>query len=441
MKNTDLNKTLRTILGPKARFRNNQREILVDILNRTSVILAISPTGSGKSLFFQIPGLIDPLGVTIVILPLISLLFDQLKRAKKLNISSTIYDPRNPPDSVRLVFTTPETSLSESFQNFLSRLRTFHQLDRIIIDECHIILSKNSTFRKQLSQLGELLVFKTQIVLLTATLPPRYQSDLFNKLYIQESDVKIYRSLSNRVNIRYSVYIDRSEDEILSTIRQKSIQYQNDRLIVYTRTRQIADNLKKRLKWPIYYSNSPRKEQVLREFLDITRKNSRIIATSSLGLGLDIPNARAIFHIGRPYTLYEYAQESGRAGRDQISSESILFSNSISISTQSNQRFSRDEKFENTNIDQYMSSECRRYILSRYLDGSGSKCSEKDEKCDICKSISLFLLYILTYNSLFIGSSTEHYSNVQEIEELSENDLNISQNDDLEEEIDEIPQG
>ena len=150
-------------------------------------------------------------------------------------------------------------------------------------------------------------MFKTQIVLLTATLPPRYQSDLFNKLYIQESEVKIYRSPSNRYNIRYLVYIDRSDDEILSKIHEKSIQYQDDRLIVYTRTRLIAENLKKRLNWPIYYSNSIRKERVLREFLDSNRKNSRIIATSSLGLGLDISNARAIFHIGRPYTLYEYA--------------------------------------------------------------------------------------------------------------------------------------
>ena len=394
LKKVDLNKTLRTILGPKARFQYNQREILFEILNRTSIILAIAPTGSGKSLFFQIPGLVDPLGVTIVILPLISLLFDQLQRAKKLNISSTIYDPRNPPDSVRLVFTTPETSLSENFQNFLSRLRTFHQLDRIIIDECHVILNKKSTFRKYLSQLGELFVFKTQIVLITATLPPRYQSDLFNKLYIKESEVKIYRSPSNRPNIRYSVFPEYSYDQILDFIHQKSNQYKDDRVIVYTRTRNIAENLKKRVNWPVYYSNSIGKDQVLRGFLDSTRKNSRIIATSSLGLGLDIPNARAIIHIGRPYTLYEYAQESGRAGRDRIPSEAILFDINIPLKSQ----LTKDEKFENTTISEYMGDRCRRYLLSRYLDNSERSCEENDQKCDICK----FILFLYNFYIIFL---------------------------------------
>ena len=76
MKNTDLNNVLRRILDSTARFRYNQREILSEIVNRTSFILAIAPTGSGKSLLYQIPSLIDSLGVTIVILPLLSLLFD-----------------------------------------------------------------------------------------------------------------------------------------------------------------------------------------------------------------------------------------------------------------------------------------------------------------------------------------------------------------------------
>lgn len=264
-----------------------------------------------------------------MILPLISLLFDQLQRAKRLGISAIIYDPRNPPDSVRLVLITPETSLSENFLGFLRRLQTFHQLDRIVIDECYIILNKKSIFRRRLSQLGDLIDFKTQFVLLTVTLPPRYQSDLFNKLYIKESEVKIYRSLSNRSNIRYSVLLNQSDNQILDLIRQKSNQYINDRLIIYTRTREMANDLKKRLKWPVYYSNSSEKEQILRKFLDTT--NSRIISTSSLGLGLDIFNARAIIRIGRPYTLYEYAQESGRAGRDRFPSEAILidYSNPI----------------------------------------------------------------------------------------------------------------
>ena len=322
-----------------------------------------------------------------MILPLKSLLIDQLARAKRLNISATIYDSRNPPDSVRLVFTTPETSLLESFQSFLLRLQTFRQLDRIIIDECHVILNNKSTFRRRLSQLGDLVRFQSQIILLTATLPPRYQSELFNRLYIKESEVKIYRSPSNRPNIRYSVRLNQSIDQILDLIQQKSNQYINDRLIVYTRTRDLANNLQKRLKWPVYYSDSTRRDQVLRNFLDTTNNNSRIIATSSLGYGLDISNARAIINIGRPYKLYEYAQESGRAGRDGFPSDSILL-NPDSDSNHQKHHLTRDEKYEETIIDQYIGSQCRRLILSGYLDEIESKCQENDEKCDICESIS-----------------------------------------------------
>ena len=338
-----------------------------------------------------------------MILPLISLLYDQLSRAKRLNISATIYNPRNPPDSVRLVFTTPETSLTRDFQSYLSRIRTFKQLDRIIIDECHLILNNNSNFRKQLGRLGELIDFKTQLILLTATLPPRYQSDLFNKLYIKESEVKIYRSPSNRVNIRYSVRHEQSNDQILEFIQRKSNQYINDRLIIYTRTRDIANSLQKRLKWLVYYSNSSQRDQTLQRFLN--SNNSRIIATSSLGLGLDIPNARAIIHIGRPYSLLDYAQESGRAGRDQIPSESIILNPiSNSDSNQSQRHLNRNQRLENDILNEYMGSQCRRRILGKYLDNLESNCSKNDEKCDNCKSISLSLyeyIYIYTNSNRF----------------------------------------
>ena len=261
-----------------------------------------------------------------------------------------------------------------------------------------MILNKKQHFRKRLSQLGQLVEHRTQIVLLTATLPPRYQSDLFNKLYIKESDMKIYRSPSNRSNIHYLVRLNQSQDQILHTIQQKSNQYPSDRLIVYTRTREIAENLKKQFKWPVYYSNSTGRQQVLHNFLDSNQKNQRIIATSSLGLGLNIPNARSIIHIKRPFTLYDYAQESGRAGRDQVSSEAILMISSNTI--QLERQLTGDERREDTQISHYMGSQYRRYYLSEYLDNSGVDYQENNEKCDIYKSItSIFLLLIdiLTY--------------------------------------------
>ena len=269
------------------------------------------------------------------------------------------------------------------FQNFLARLRQFKRLDRIVLDECHVILNKSQNFRRNLRRLGELIEQKTQILLLTATLPPRYEGSLFETLFLDQKKASIYRLPSNRSNIRYSVYYNQTYEDILTRIQSKDIQYSSDRLIVYTRTIDQAKQLAQTLDWPVYYSQSPGRERVLRKFLDPTQNFGRIVATSALGLGLDIPNIRAIIHIDRPYRLYEYSQESGRAGRDGKKSEALLLLFPSSDQSTSRSK-NRDDIFEYKVIDQYTEELCRRFILSLYLDNIGKACESTDFKCDFC---------------------------------------------------------
>ena len=118
--NIDLDQNLQKFFRKPSTFRPLQKEIIEDILARTSPILAILPTSAGKSLLFQLPATLGFIGVTIIIEPLLSLLQDQLSRAKTLGISSAIFNARTPPDSARLVFTTPETFLSLDFRNYIN---------------------------------------------------------------------------------------------------------------------------------------------------------------------------------------------------------------------------------------------------------------------------------------------------------------------------------
>ena len=161
------------------------------------------------------------------------------------------------------------------------------------------------SFRRELSRLGEVVDLKTQLVLLTATLPPKYEKDLLRTLSLESSRPKIYRNTTQRDNIRYSVYSKIPREKALSIIREKDNKFPSDRILIYTRTINTARELSRVLNYSIYYSNSPGKERVLSDFLE--GKIRTLVSTSSLSYGIDVPNIRVIFHIDLPYRLYDYA--------------------------------------------------------------------------------------------------------------------------------------
>ena len=217
------------------------------IINRKNIIFFISPTGSGKNLLFQLPALLNYLEITIIILPLLSLFQNQLAETQILYISSIIFNAKNPPKSTQLVFTIPEISLSQSFQNFLIRFRQFGRLDQIVIDKYHIILNRTQIFRKNLHRLCELIEKNTQIVFFTAILLSRYEFDLFITLYLDSQNIIKYRLSSNRSNIRLKILQNISIIEILTIIRIKDIQYSIDRFVVYIKTMELVKQFNENL--------------------------------------------------------------------------------------------------------------------------------------------------------------------------------------------------
>ena len=174
-------------------FRGNQREVLEAIVSGSKYVLQIAPTGTGKSLSFMLPAYCSPNGTSIVIVPLISLQNDLLKRCKEKCIPAMVWKQGNHDVSPNVVLVTPESAVTHSFKTYMNTLSAGHYLDRIIVDECHSILFGNEEFRPNLPEIKHLILSAgVQIILLTATLPPKIQSSLFDALSLPMHRTKIF---------------------------------------------------------------------------------------------------------------------------------------------------------------------------------------------------------------------------------------------------------
>ncbi|KAL2043679.1 hypothetical protein ABVK25_012540, partial [Lepraria finkii] len=178
----DIRAELRRILGPQAEFRGIQYEAIQQIIQGESPVVIVMGTGGGKSLGFMLPAWCSRGGSSIVVVPLIALRQDMMARCRRLGIACSEWDRGHPPDGARIIFVTPESAVSEDFQTFINRLRATQQLDRIIIDKCHVVLNDQLDFRRKLRRMGELNRTAVQMVLMTATLPPSQAGELWRRM-------------------------------------------------------------------------------------------------------------------------------------------------------------------------------------------------------------------------------------------------------------------
>ncbi|KAI0603762.1 RecQ Superfamily II DNA helicase, partial [Pyrenophora tritici-repentis] len=236
-------------------------------------------------------------GTTVVVVPLIALRGDMAQRCKKLGISCVEWQSRRPPDAAAVVLVTPESAVGEEFATFLNRLRATRQLDRIIIDECHIVLNRQYTFRKQMQQLGKLVAVETQMVMLTATLPPSEEDELFRRMHFERRQVRMFRAPTARSNIAYRVVRvekERKRQEVeatvLAMVQQKVRKYKSGKIVVYGNSVPKVKGLAEKLKCHAYHHHAVGKASMLEEFMG--GKQRVIVATSALGMGVDVPDIR-----------------------------------------------------------------------------------------------------------------------------------------------------
>jgi hypothetical protein len=307
------------------------------------------------------------------------------------------------------VFVTPEAVFTDGFQSFLNRQRELMRLDRVVIDECHVMLNESETFRPRLQQLGRLHQCGVQMVFLTATLPPCEETRLFKQMKVPREDISIHRARTSRHNVAYRVYrpvIASAFRSQTQWIEQPSVQrFMRDRVqrtrpgrvIVYGSSRNIVTQAAQILGCAAYHSDQDSKLGILEQFRRTT--NGVIAATSALGMGVDIPDIRCIIHIGFPRSLLDYAQESGRAGRDHLPSKAIIIQPEGFDEVPA--WFDPNTPREQAGLElvrQYMFGDhpCRRGVLDRYLDGeidgyTRQQCGDQDrqldnpeQRCDQC---------------------------------------------------------
>lgn len=385
----DLHASLRQVLRDKdATFRGKQKEALDAVIRGHTPIIQITGTGGGKSMTFLLPVYGSEDGTTVVVVPFLALQEDLQARCRTMGILCDIWSIQEV-STTRVVLVTPESFVTKSFGDFLNRLNVRFQLDRVVLDECHTLLDSSYDFRPQLRSIGSVLsATGAQLVFLTATMPPRDEAEFWTTLGLSPERACIIRELTVRRNIVYNVVQTSSvEEEIegaLGIVRDATAaQY---RVIVYCQSVDRAEKVAGELGYGVYHSkagSTEEKRAVVRQWM---ANGGAIVATCALGAGIDILDVRLVVHCGRPRSLRDFVQESGRGGRDGETALSVVYAAECRT-TQEGSSYQATAR-EAEDIREYLqrSISCRRTILSRVMDGRLDRtgCEEGELACDLC---------------------------------------------------------
>ena len=386
-------------------FRDNQKDVIESLLQDKDV-LAVIPTGGGKSLCYWVSGIISK-GVTVVVTPLIALLNDQVFKLKNHNIpvcsvTSTMspkerehifHELTKPDTKYKFLYGTPEFVLSQQEKQCFEIMIKNNTLSRFVIDEAHCVDTWGNSFRPAYSNLSELKEFKKPVCAFTGTATQRTQEQIIKKLSLVTP--AIFQASCNRANLLLKV-MKKGEKHPKEDLVEYVIHHHSNQCgIVYCFSTKDTVELAYIFKskgLPVVYYHGQLDFFEKRENAKAWLKGKALImcATSAFGMGIDKPDVRFVIHLTLPRSIEDYFQEAGRAGRDGNPSVCIIWfrfgDRNQLMNTMSVEKSEDEVEYLRNSISDVvmycMSTTCRReLIMAHFGDKSNVVCGGTCDNC------------------------------------------------------------
>jgi ATP-dependent DNA helicase RecQ len=392
-------------------FRDGQREAVAAAVRGEDAVVLL-PTGSGKSICYQVPAVLAHRagrGATIVISPLIALMHDQVAALCGRGVAAGSLDSHQDADAQRqteaslvagelaLVYVSPERASKTGFRRVLERAR----IAMIAVDEAHCVSQWGHDFRPDYLRLHELRAsVDAPMIALTATATPRVMDEIASRLELR--DPVVVRGDFQRPNLSFGVVQPGKRElrlQALGTALEAALlrgrTATHGRAIIYCSTRKVTEWVATQLRAKGFAAGHYHagRTQLARERAHRAFGHGRtpiLVATNAFGMGIDFPDVRLIVHFQTPGSLEAYYQEAGRAGRDGLPARCLMFFGEDDLATQmrlSNPGASveiearREQALER--IEHYArASRCRQQLLCEHFTGTHDH--PRCELCDCC---------------------------------------------------------